>query len=203
MQFDPESYPVADYKFNASSTLGIIAREYEVTQLVQLLQTMGKESPLYNTLIQSVIDNMNLSNREELLVSMAQAMQPNPQQQQAQQAQMAFQQSQTAALSAQAQESQARAAKLAAEAQAVPQELEIDKINAITRNLREGDAEDKEFERRMRVADTLLKEKQIQGKTNADNAKRDATPARPNQQQIQRPVRPVGPAGTQGGGTQQ
>jgi hypothetical protein len=59
MQFDPENYPVADYKFNASSTLGIIAREYEVTQLVQLLQTMGKDSPLYNTLIQSVIDNMN------------------------------------------------------------------------------------------------------------------------------------------------
>jgi hypothetical protein len=98
MQFDPESYPVADYKFNASSTLGIIAREYEVTQLVQLLQTMGKDSPLYNTLIQSVIDNMNLSNREELLTAMAQAMQPNPQAQQmaqaAQQAQLQFQQSQ-------------------------------------------------------------------------------------------------------------
>ena len=81
-------------------------------------------------------------------------------QQQAQQLQMQFQQSQTQALSAQAQESQARAAKLAAEAAVVPQELEIDKINAITRNLREGDAEDKEFERRMKVADTLLKEKQ-------------------------------------------
>jgi hypothetical protein len=206
MQFDPESYPVADYKFNASSTLGIIAREYEVTQLVQLLQTMDRQSPLYNTLIQSIIDNMNLSNREELLAAMAQAMQPNPEAQQmamaAQQAQMQFQQSQTAALSAQAQESQARAAKLAAEAQAVPQELEIDKINAITRNLREGDAEDKEFERRMKVADTLLKEKQIQGKTNANNAERNATPARPDQQQVQRPVRPVGPAGTQGGGTQ-
>ena len=202
MQFDPENYPVADYKFNASSTLGIIAREYEVTQLVQLLQTMGKDSPLYNTLIQSVIDNMNLSNREELLAAMAQAMQPNPQQQQVQQAQMAFQQSQTAALSAQAQESQARAAKLAAEAQAVPQELEIDKINAITRNLREGDQEDKEFERRMKVADTLLKEKQIEGKTNANNTKRNAAPARPNQQQVQRPVQPIGPAGTQSGGTQ-
>ena len=45
MQFDPENYPVADYKFNASSTLGIIAREYEVTQLVQLLQTMDRQSP--------------------------------------------------------------------------------------------------------------------------------------------------------------
>ena len=104
-------------------------------------------------------------------------------------------------MSAQAQESQARAAKLAAEAQVVPQELEIDKINAITRNLREGDQEDKEFERRMRVADTLLKEKQLEGKTNVNNAERNATPARPDQPQVQRPVRPVGPAGNQGGGT--
>jgi hypothetical protein len=211
MQFDPENYPVADYKFNASSTLGIIAREYEVTQLVQLLQTMGKDSPLYNTLIQSVVDNMNLSNREELLAALAQASQPNPQaqqmQMQAQQLQMQFQQSQTAALSAQAQESQARATKLAAEAQAVPQELEIDKINAVTRNLREGDAEDKEFERRMKVADTLLKEKALQGKTNANNAERNANAARPSQQPLPRnvpapesPREPSEPTGNQGGG---
>jgi len=205
MQFDPESYPVADYKFNASSTLGIIAREYEVTQLVQLLQTMGKDSPLYNTLIQSVVDNMNLSNREELLAALAQASQPNPQQQQmaqaAQQAQMAFQQSQTAALSAQAQESQARAAKLAAEAQAVPQELEIDKINAITRNLKEGDAEDKEFERRMKVAETLLKEKQIEGKTNV-NGPRTTPAAAESQPRIQQPMGAPRPFGTPTGGTQ-
>jgi hypothetical protein len=206
MQFDPESYPVADYKFNASSTLGIIAREYEVTQLVQLLQTMGKDSPLYNTLIQSVIDNMNLSNREDLLAAMAQAMQPNPQAQQmqqaAQQAQLQFQQSQTAALAAQAQESSARATKLAAEAQAVPQELEIDRINAVTRNLREGDAEDKEFERRMKIADTLLKEKAIEGKTNVNDNQRVSTPNVQNQPAVSRPMGPVGGIGTQGGGTQ-
>ena len=204
MQFDPENYPVADYKFNASSTLGIIAREYEVTQLVQLLQTMDRQSPLYNTLIQSIIDNMNLSNREELLAAMQQAMQPNPQQQQlaqaAQQAQLEFQQSQTAALAAQAQESNARASKLSAEAMAVPQELEIDKINAITRNLKEGDAEDKEFERRMRVAETLLKEKQIEGKNNANDTNRNATASRPNQQQLQEPIRPNRQVGSQGGG---
>jgi hypothetical protein len=206
MQFDPESYPVADYKFNASSTLGIIAREYEVTQLVQLLQTMGKDSPLYNTLIQSVIDNMNLSNREDLLAAMAQAMQPNPQAQQmqqaAQQAQLQFQQSQTAALAAQAQESSARATKLAAEAQAVPQELEIDRINAVTRNLREGDAEDKEFERRMKIADTLLKEKAIEGKTNVNDNQRVSTPNAQNQPAVSRPMGPLGGIGTQGGGTQ-
>ena len=206
MQFDPENYPVADYKFNASSTLGIIAREYEVTQLVQLLQTMDRQSPLYNTLIQSIIDNMNLSNREELLAAMAQAMQPNPQAQQmaqmAQQAQLEFQQSQTAALAAQAQESNARATKLAAEAMAVPQELEIDKINAITRNLKEGDAEDKEFERRMRVAETLLKEKQIEGKNNVNDTNRDATASRPNQQTLRGNIPTVNGFGNQGGGTQ-
>ena len=192
MQFDPENYPVADYKFNASSTLGIIAREYEVTQLVQLLQTMDRQSPLYNTLIQSIIDNMNLSNREELLAAMQQAMQPNPQAQQlaqaAQQAQLEFQQSQTAALAAQAQESNARATKLAAEAQAVPQELEIDKINAVTRNLREGDQDDKEFERRMRVAETLLKEREVQAREqgNKQVEKRDNETRQAEQMLMQR-----------------
>jgi hypothetical protein len=165
MQFDPESYPVADYKFNATSTLGIVAREYEVTQLVQLLQTMKQDSPLYPVLIQSIIDNMNLSNREELIATMQQAGQPDPQAQQmaqmAQQTQMEFQQSQTAALAAQAAESQARASKYEMETQLLPEELQIEKIEAITRNLKEGDQEDKEFERRLKVADTLLKEREL------------------------------------------
>jgi hypothetical protein len=165
MQFDPESYPVADYKFNATSTLGIIAREYEVTQLVQLLQTMDKQSPVYNTLIQSIVENMNLSNREDLIKAMQKALEPNPQAQQMamqqQQAQLEFQQSQTAAIRAQAQEFSARATKLSAEAAVVPQELEIDKINAITKNLKEGDADDREFDRRMRIAEAMLKEREV------------------------------------------
>ena len=168
MQFDPENYPVADYKFNATSTLGIIAREYEVTQLVQLLQTMKQDSPIYPVLIQSIIENMNLSNREELVASMNKAQEPDPQAQQmaqmAQQAQMEFQQSQTAALMAQAAESQARAGKYGIETQLAPQELEIDKISAITRNLQAGDQDDKEFERRLRVAEVALKETELSDK---------------------------------------
>ena len=149
MQFDPENYPVADYKFNASSTLGIIAREYEVTQLVQLLQTMEKGSPLYNTLIQSIIDNMNLSNREELGAALRKAMEPNPEAQQmaqaAQMAQVEFQKSQTAALASQAAESKSRAQKMAMETQLMPSELEIDRIKAVTTNIRKGTEDDKEF----------------------------------------------------------
>ena len=168
MQFDPDNYPVADYKFNATSTLGIIAREYEVTQLVQLLQTMKQDSPIYPVLIQSIIENMNLSNREELIASMTKAQEPDPQQQQmaqmAQQAQMEFQQSQTAALMAQAAESQARAGKYGIETELAPQELEIDKISAITRNLQAGDQDDKEFERRLRIAEVALKETELTDK---------------------------------------
>ncbi len=166
MQFDPENYPVADYKFVATSTLGIIAREYEVSQLVQLLQTMKQDSPAYPILMQSIIENMNLNNREQLMAAMQQASQPNPQAQQmamqAQQVQLALQQSQTAALNAQAQESQARAGKLTVEAQLAPEEVEIEKIEAVTRNLKEGDQDDKEFERRLKVANTLLKEKELE-----------------------------------------
>ena len=168
MQFDPENYPVADYKFVATSTLGIIAREYEVSQLVQLLQTMQQDSPAYSILMQSIIENMNLNNREQLIAAMQQAAQPNPQAQQmamqAQQVQLALQQSQAAALNAQAQESQARAGKLAVEAQLAPEELEIEEIEAVTKDLKEGNEEDREFERRLKVANTLLKEKELQVK---------------------------------------
>ena len=205
MQFDPESYPVADYKFTATSTLGIIAREYEVTQLVQLLQTMKQDSPLYPVLIQSIIDNMNLSNREELIGALQQAGQPDPQQQQmamaAQQAQMAFQQSQTSALNSQAAESQARASKLAIETQLAPEELQIEKINAITRNLQAGDQDDKEFERRLKVANALLKEKAIEGKRqNANDTNRNQQPVETDQRSVPDSVRQIGLVGEPGQG---
>ncbi len=165
MQFEPEIYPVADYVFEVTSSLGIIAREYEVTQLVQLLQTMPADSPMYPSLIQSIIDNMNLSNREELIATLEQAGQPSPEAQEAaqvaQQTQFQFQQSQTNALNGQAAESQARAGKIAAETKAIPVELENDRIKAVSTNLQVGTEDDKEFERRLKVADTVLKEKKL------------------------------------------
>ena len=165
MQYEPELYPVSDYKFNATSTLGIIAREYEVSQLVQLLQTMGKDTPYYPIMLKSIVDNMNVSNREELIGLIDQAAQPNPEAQKAQeegrQAELAFQASQTAALNAQAQESMHRGHKLHAESLAVPQETEIARIKAVTTNLHDGENDDREFERRLKVADRMLKDKEI------------------------------------------
>jgi len=165
MQFDPDLYPAQDFKFVASSSLGIIAREYEVTQLVQLLQTMGQDSPMYPMLVQSIVDNMNLSNREEIIAGLQQAMQPDPQQQEAQMQQMQLQMEQAqatiATLQGQAAESQSRAQKNAVEAQFVPYEAETDRIKVLSTNLQPGDQDEKEFNRRAKIAELLLKERSI------------------------------------------
>ena len=164
MQFEPELYPISDYKFNSTSTLGIIAREYEVTQLVQLLQTMGQDSPLYATLVQSVIDNMNLSNREELIAKIQQASQPDPQQEQVKMEQLkselAFQAAQTNLLNSQSQESQSRAVKYQAETQMMPAELEVDLMKVASTSL---DESDKDFQRRVEIAKLLLEEQKQGG----------------------------------------
>ena len=164
MQFEPELFPVNDYKFIATSTLGIVAREYEVAQLVQLLQTMPQDSPVYPVILQSIIDNMNITNREDLIETMVQAQQPNPEQQQMQQAMAeedrAFKNSQTAALTAQANESNARAQKIALEARGIPVELETDRIKAVASSVSATD-DDKDFEKRMKLASLALDEKKL------------------------------------------
>ena len=193
MQFDPERYPVSDYQFVASSSLGIIAREYEVTQLVQLLQTMSPESPLYGTLIESIVDNMNLANREEMIQKLKEAAQPDPQKQQmemqAAQAQMAMQQAQTQAFAAQAADFMARAEKNKAEAALAQYDSETDRIKVLSSNVQQGDADEKEFQKRARVAELILKEQEInlkKGMTNA-NAQTGLGDLGQPQQQVEQP----------------
>ena len=165
MQFDPEHYPVSDYKFVPSSSLGVIAREYEVTQLVQLLQTVGQDSPMYPMLISAVVDNMGLSNREELLAQLKQASQPNPQQQQAQQQQMEMQMAQMQAqlqlLQSQAQKYQAEAQKASVEAQLEPQVVQAKLAAALATNLDAGKGDEQAFQQRAKIAELMLKEKDI------------------------------------------
>ena len=165
MQFDPDNYPVADYKFVPSSSLGVIAREYEVTQLVQLLQTVGQESPMYPMLISAVVDNMGLSNREELMAQLQQAAQPNPQAQQLaqmqQQMQMELAQAQLQLVQAQVMESQAKAQKLSIEAQLEPEVVKAKLAAALSTNLQQGSQDDAEFARRAKIAELMLKEQDI------------------------------------------
>lgn len=164
MQYNPDQYPVGDYKFIPSSSLGIIAREYEVSQLVQLLQTMPADSPMYPEIIQSVVDNMNLSNRETLIAKLKEAAVPDPVAQAA--AEMDNQQKQAyiAVLQGQAQESAARASKISTETELLPIAAETDRLKVLSTNLQDGDQDEKEFAQRAKLAELVLKEREIVSK---------------------------------------
>lgn len=163
MQFAPELYPVKDYKFVATSSLGIVAREYEVTQLVQLLQTMSPESPSYPMLIESIVDNMGLSNREQIIAAMREANEPDPEQQQIEQAQLQLQiesaQASLENLRAQTAEIVSRVQQNQVETQLLPVEEETRRIAALAKNMPMD-----EFERLVEFAKLELKEKELDTK---------------------------------------
>ena len=167
MQFDPDRYPAKDFKFVASSSLGIIAREYEVTQLVQLLQTMGQDSPMYPMLIQAIVDNMNLSNREEIIAQLQQSMQPNPEAQQAQmqamQLEMAQKQATVENVKAQTQEVVSRIQQNQVETELLPVDSETKRYAAVMKGMGQ-DPTTEEFNQRAKIAELVLKERELETK---------------------------------------
>jgi hypothetical protein len=167
MQFDPERYPSVDMKFIPTGNLGMMAREYEQQQLIGLLQTLGPDTPVLPVLLKGIIGNSSLSNRAELIATLDQMSQPSPEQQQmqqmAQQMQMEQSQATTASLQARAQRDQAEAQKTVVETQLLPEELKAKVISSLSTNI-EGDNQDREFEKRAKIADLMLKEKDINNK---------------------------------------
>ena len=167
MQFDPERYPSVDMKFIPTATLGIMAREYEQQQLIGLLQTLGPDTPVLPIILKGIIANSSLSNRAELEQALDQMSQPNPETQQqammAQQMQMEQAQAQTQSLQARAMRDQAEAQKTVVETQLLPEELKAKVISSLSTNI-DGQNQDQEFEKRARIADLMLKEKDIDNK---------------------------------------
>jgi hypothetical protein len=165
MQFDPEHFPVKDWKFIPSSTLGMLAREVEQMQFINLMKTLGPDSPLVPILMKGIIGTSSLANREELLATLEQSMKPSPEQQQAQQMQMQLQaglvQSQINEFNSRAQKQTAEAQQTAVETQFIPEETKAKLAMALSNNLDAGSADDKEFERRAKVAELLIKEKNV------------------------------------------
>jgi len=164
MQFNPEEYPIGDYNFIPFSSLGAMAREYEVAQLSQILQVIPPDSPAHGAVLKGIIDHLNVSNREELIAAIEAGSQPDPAAQQAQQEQqqmqMAITQGQIQLLNAQASESSARGQKYGVEAQMIPQELSLKYADTDG----DGKADDRDFEKRIRMAELMLKERQVEGK---------------------------------------
>jgi hypothetical protein len=157
MQFDAEKYPSKDYHFSVVSSLGVIAREYEVQQLAQILQVIPPQSPVHGAMIKAIIEHMNVTSKEKLLAVIDAASQPDPQAQELQQQQaqlaMALQEAQIQAINGQAMESQLRAEKYRAETELAPQELLL-KYSDMNKD---GKVDD-DFEKKVQIAKMLMEE---------------------------------------------
>lgn len=164
MQFDPENFPVKDFKFIPNSTLGMLAREVEQLQFINLLKTLGPDSPMTPIIMKGVIENSSLPNKQEMLASMEQAQQPNPEQQQqqmmVQQAQIAQFTKELEKLQAEIDNKNAMTAKTTVETQLLPQESQARIVSALSTNLDETQ-EDKSFEKRVKLADLMLREQEM------------------------------------------
>ena len=169
MQFDPERYPTVDMKFIPTAALGIIAREHEQQQFISLLQTLGPNTPVLPIILKGIMANSSLSNRYELIAMLDKMSQADPQAQQTQQMQqqlaMQLAQAQIAVQTTQAEQNKAEAQKLLTEAQLMPIELQAKSMAANTKNLPTDDAlASREFDKRVKVAELMLKEADIQNK---------------------------------------
>lgn len=170
MQFDPERYPSVDLNFVPTATLGIIAREYEQAQFIALLQTLGPDTPVLPLILKGIVANSSLSNRMELMESLTQMAQPNPeaqaQQQMQQQLAMQAAQSQIAVNQTQAERNRAEAINTTIETKLKPIEVQSKIMAANTQNLPNDDElASKEFDKRVKIAELMLKEADIKNKS--------------------------------------
>ena len=121
IQFAPDRYPAGDYKFIAHSTMGIMAKELEMTQMIQLLSMTQQGSMPFGLLLMSIFENSSLANREDMKMAIAQSMQPDPQQAQLQQM---VQQMELMKLQMEIEEMKAGAAKEMAQAAKIQSEIQ-------------------------------------------------------------------------------
>jgi hypothetical protein len=170
MQFDPERYPSVDMIFVPTATLGIIAREYEQAQFISLLQTLGPDTPVLPIILKGIVANSSLSNRGELMQRLDQMGQVDPaaQEKQMVQEQLALQaaQAQIAVNTTQAEQNRAEATKIMIDTKLKPLEVQAKIQQGLTANLpNQADLASKEFDKRVKVAELMLKEADIKNKS--------------------------------------
>jgi hypothetical protein len=166
MQFDPEHFPVADYKFVPNGSLGNLAKEVEQIQFINLLKTLGPTSPVVPLLLQGIVANSSLANKSDIKMVLQQSQQQAQEKtKQQQQVVMAQAQALIQLQQSEAQENTAQAQNYMVSAQMKPQEVQAKMMTALATNLpSEAEEQAAEFKRRVQTAELMLKEQELQMK---------------------------------------
>ena len=122
---------------------------------------------MYPLLIEAIIENMNLSNREEIIASLKQASQPKPEvqqlQQQAMQIEMAQKQATVENIQAQTAEVVSRIEQNKVETELLPVDAETKRYSAVMKGMG-NDPTTAEFNQRAKIAELALKQREIETK---------------------------------------
>ena len=110
--------------------MGIMAKELEMTQMVQMLQTIPQDSPAFDVILLALFQNSSIHNRDQIVNALMQGNEPNPQQEEMQQMGMQLEMQQLQAnvqkTLAEAKEENAKAVKWQSEAMMnQPNEVDI------------------------------------------------------------------------------
>lgn len=152
MQFEPERYPY-DMQFVVHSTMGIMAKEVETQQLVQMLGFTPPESPAHMLILKAIFMNTVSAEKESLVQAIdAMTQPPTPEQEQEQQylRQLALQKAEAEVKEVQANamrsEAQAMQAMATAQHTMIKADLEDEQIEIQAANAATGAAKVKTSE---------------------------------------------------------
>jgi hypothetical protein len=144
MQFDKPRYP-QDMKFKVSGTIGIMAREVENQQLVQMLGFVPPESPAHGLIIQALFENTNSADKDTLKKAVEAMNQPPSEeeqqmQQKQQQLQMQMQELEVAEMAAKVAklEAEAKLAEAKSVHEMIDADLEDDRLEISAANAATG-----------------------------------------------------------------
>lgn len=135
---NPKRYPT-NQEFIVKSSMSILAREFEQTQMTNLLAIIPPQTPAFNIVLKAIIENYSGPSREEAVNAINQMMQPNPQQQQMQQQMQQIQmegalaevgklKAEITKLQSELPLNQAKTMEAVAKAKAIPAELHIQAV---------------------------------------------------------------------------
>lgn len=174
MQFYPERYTPLNWTFVASSTMGILQREYETQNLVSLMQTMQPESKEYKLLLMAVVQNTGLTHRTQIMQMIEQSIQNAAAVEQAatnqtvdpmqQQIQAATVQLQLAKIQAEIAELNSRARLQDSKTRNEILEPKFKALDVATKGIYQvaESQQQAQFDRRMAIADRALQNKDIE-----------------------------------------
>lgn len=171
MQFDPKNFPATDLTFKFIGVLGMAEREFEQGKYLNMLQTLGPDSPIVPRLLASIMRMSSVEDKEEVAAMMIELAKEKQIQQTQDTSDQVMKQVTLRKAAADAGYAEGRAIREVAEAQLArveaelaPERIKADIFKAMVMNSNPQQPDDQEFEQRYKAMQLILNAMQVDEK---------------------------------------